>query len=152
MIEFYVDGSCPGNPGPGGYAIVALKDGEVVRKMGGRKRKSSNNEMELMAVLESLKYVDRKQKIFANENINIYSDSQYVVAGINKWMECWRQNNWRTYFNNLVKHKPIWEAMYEYINKYPNVKIVKVKGHSADLYNDLADKLAREQANYWGVV
>lgn len=150
MIEFYVDGSCPGNPGAGGYGIVILKDGKVVREMGGRKRKTSNNEMELTAVLETLKYIHRKQKMLASENINVYSDSQYVVAGINKWMESWRQNNWRTYFNKLVKHKPIWESMYEYMQEYPNVKIIKVKGHSADVYNNRADKLAKEQAHYWG--
>ena len=96
MIEIYTDGSCLTNPGNGGWAAIINKDGEV-KKISGSEKNTTNNRMELMAPINALKDIDPK------EEIEIYTDSQYVKLGITEWINTWIKNNWKTSKKEDVK-------------------------------------------------
>lgn len=140
---YYTDGACSGNPGAGGWAyveVVPCDCGIKTNVVTGTKKSTTNNEMELTAVYMVLVKA-LKSKI---KQVTIYSDSAYVVnAIIRGWLLNWKENGWRTKEGKQIKNKHIWEKMYKllYVKKV-NVRMVKVKGHNADVLNELADKSA----------
>jgi ribonuclease HI len=139
MIKIYTDGSCLGNPGFGGWAaIIFLNDKKI--KIKGKKRNTTNNQMELMAPIKALK------KIPAGEKVQIYTDSKYVKIGITEWIESWKKNNWKTSGKKKVKNKDLWKKLDRLSKKY-QIKWLWVKGHSGDITNEEVDQLAREAAN-----
>ena len=139
MIKIYTDGSCLGNPGFGGWAaIIFLNDKKI--KIKGKKRNTTNNQMELMAPIKALK------KIPVGEKVQIYTDSRYVKMGITEWIESWKKNDWKTSGKKKVKNKDLWKELDRLSEKY-QIKWLWVKGHSGDITNEEVDQLAREAAN-----
>lgn len=136
-ITIYTDGACSGNPGPGGWAAVLLYNGNKKEISGGLKD-TTNNVMEITAVLEGLKALK-----FPCE-VNLYSDSAYVVNTFEQgWIYNWMKKGWRTASGDDVKNKELWKELYE-LTKVHNVTFNKVKGHSDVEYNNRCDELARE--------
>lgn len=135
-ITIYTDGACSGNPGPGGWgAILMYKDN--IKEISGGKKDTTNNVMELTAVIEALKLLKFPCKV------NLYSDSAYVVnAFLQNWVINWQKNNWKTSDKKDVKNKELWKELIELCNIH-NVKFIKVKGHSDNKYNNRCDELAR---------
>ncbi len=136
-IIIYTDGSCYNNPGPGAYAAIILDEDKEI-DITGFEPSTTNNRMELQAVIEALKIVRK------NKNIILYSDSNYVVKGINEWMISWKRRGWKTSANKTVKNKELWKKLDEEISK-KNVKLKKVKAHSGEEYNEKVDSLAKEE-------
>ena len=136
-VTIYTDGACSGNPGPGGWAAVLIYN-ENRKENSGKKKETTNNIMELTAVIEALKLLKYPCEV------DLYSDSAYVVNGFNQgWIYNWRKNNWRTSSKEPVKNKEIWEELYN-LSKIHKVNFIKVKGHSTNELNNRCDELARE--------
>ena len=136
-IIIYTDGACSGNPGPGGWAAVLLC-GDHKKEISGGNKNTTNNIMELTAVVEALKCLKYEC------NVNIYSDSSYVVNGFEQgWIYNWMKNNWRTKDGKDVKNKEIWQELYSLTQKH-KVIFNKVKGHSNVELNNRCDELARK--------
>ena len=142
-VTIYTDGACSGNPGPGGWAAVLIYK-DVRKEISGGKKETTNNEMEITAVLEALKILKRPCEIM------IYSDSAYVVNTFNKgWIYTWVRNNWvrkdvKTKKEEQVKNKELWEELYLLCQKH-KVTFNKVKGHSDVELNNRCDELARAE-------
>ena len=138
MIKIYTDGSCIGNPGPGGWAVIIL-DNRNEKIISGKKNNTTNNQMELLAPIKALSNFD-KQKSFT-----IFTDSIYVKDGITKWIKNWKKNNWKTSRKKPVKNQKLWKKLDELV-KFHDVKWEWIKGHSTNIYNNLVDELARKAA------
>ena len=135
-IIIYTDGACSGNPGPGGWGSILMYK-ENKKEISGFKENTTNNEMELTAVVEALRLVKFPCII------NIYSDSAYVVNAFEQgWIYNWVKKNWKTADNSPVKNKELWEELYNF-TKIHDIKFNKVKGHSDNEYNNRCDELAR---------
>ena len=135
-VIIYTDGACSGNPGPGGWgAILMYKDNK--KEISGGKKNTTNNEMELTAVIEGLKLLKYPCEV------EVYSDSAYVVnAFLQKWIDNWIKNNWKTSNKEPVKNQELWKELYE-LTKTHKVKFIKVKGHSDNEFNNRCDEMAR---------
>ena len=135
-VIIYTDGACSGNPGPGGWGtILMFKD--VSKEISGYSKNTTNNIMEISAVIEGLKLLKYPCKV------NLYSDSAYVVNAFNQgWIYNWVKKNWKTAGNTDVKNKELWQELYN-LTKTHEVKFIKVKGHSDNKFNNRCDELAR---------
>jgi ribonuclease HI len=138
MIKIYTDGSCLNNPGNGGWAAIININGEV-KKISGSVKDTTNNKMELMAPIKAL------QEIKINEQIEIYTDSQYVRLGITDWVHKWIKNNWQTSKKEPVKNKELWIQLYELTSSF-DVKWIWVKAHAGNILNEEVDLLAKQAA------
>jgi len=138
MIKIYTDGSCIGNPGPGGWAAIIL-NGDNKDFISGRKKNTTNNQMELMAAIKALVFLKKKQKI------RIYTDSNYVKEGITNWIKIWEKNNWKTANKKKVKNVELWIKL-NTLSNFHDIEWQWVKGHSGDPMNNMVDKLARKAA------
>ncbi|MGN1227345.1 MAG: ribonuclease HI [Christensenellales bacterium] len=139
-IEIYTDGSCLNNPGNGGWAGILMYNG-TEKCICGAERNTTNNRMELMAVIKSIECLKEKC------NVNIYSDSSYVINAFeNGWLDKWEKNNWKTSTNKDVLNRDLWERLSALV-KLHNVKFIKVKGHSDNIYNNRCDEMARGEAS-----
>ena len=138
MIKIYTDGSCLNNPGNGGWAAIININGKV-KKISGSVKDTTNNKMELMAPIKALQEVKR------NEQIEIYTDSQYVRLGITDWVHKWIKNNWQTSKKEPVKNKELWVQLHELNNSY-DVKWIWVKAHVGNILNEEVDLLAKQAA------
>lgn len=136
-VTIYTDGACSGNPGPGGWgAILMYKD--IKKEISGSKKDTTNNVMELTAVIEALKLLKHPC------SVSLYSDSAYVVnAFLQKWIVSWQKNNWKTADKSDVKNKELWQELLELTNIH-TVEFIKVKGHSDNEFNNRCDELARK--------
>ena len=135
-IILYTDGACSGNPGPGGWGAVLIFNG-IEKELSGSNPNTTNNVMEITAVIEGLKALKRPC------NVNIYSDSAYVVNCFEKdWINSWIKNNWVNSKKEPVKNKELWLELYD-LTKIHKVTFNKVKGHSNVKYNNRCDELAR---------
>lgn len=135
-IILYTDGACSGNPGPGGWGAVLIFNG-IEKELSGANPNTTNNVMEITAVIEGLKALKRPC------NVNIYSDSAYVVNCFEKnWINNWIKNNWVNSKKEPVKNKELWLELYD-LTKIHKVTFNKVKGHSNVKYNNRCDELAR---------
>ena len=135
-VIIYTDGACSGNPGPGGWgALLMYKD--TKKEISGGKKETTNNIMELTAVIEGLKLLKFPCKV------KLYSDSAYVVNGFNqKWIYGWIKNGWKNSSKEPVKNKELWQELYNLTQKH-EVEFIKVKGHADNEYNNRCDELAR---------
>ena len=138
-VEIYTDGACSGNPGAGGWGAI-LRYGEIEKELSGGESDTTNNRMELTAVIEALKALKKPC------NIVLYTDSRYVMDGVNEWMPNWKVNGWRTSNKKTpVKNIDLWQTLESLLEKH-KIKWVWVKGHNGHPENERVDKLAREQA------
>ena len=134
-VVIYTDGACSGNPGPGGWAAILMYKGNK-KEISGGSSKTTNNIMELTAVVEGLKLLKYPCEV------DLYSDSAYVVNSFNQgWIYNWLKNNWKTASKEPVKNKEIWQELYN-LTKIHKVNFIKVKGHSDNEYNNRCDELA----------
>ena len=137
-VTIYTDGACSGNPGPGGYAGILMYNG-FEKVVSGGESSTTNNRMEMLAVIKSL------EKLKEPCEVDLYSDSQYVVdAFIKDWITSWQQKNWRTANKNEVKNIDLWEELLSLTKKH-KVNFIKVKGHADNEYNNRCDEIAREE-------
>lgn len=134
-ITIYTDGACSGNPGPGGWGAILIM-GDVRKEISGGSENTTNNIMELSAVIEALKLLKRPCKV------NVFSDSAYVVNAFNqKWIYGWIKKNWRTAGGDPVKNKELWQELYS-LTKVHDVTFNKVKGHADNEFNNRCDEMA----------
>lgn len=137
-VILYTDGACSGNPGVGGWACVLMYKNNQKQFSGGEKH-TTNNRMELTAVIKGL------EKLKEKCNVEIYSDSAYVVNAINKgWLIQWQARNWKTAAKDDVQNQDLWEQLIKLMQKQKTT-FIKVKGHSDNEWNNLCDKLAVEE-------
>ena len=139
MIKIYTDGSCLSNPGDGGWAAIISINGEI-KEISGSEKNTTNNRMELLAPIRALK--EMKQ----SDQIEIYTDSQYVKLGITEWINTWVVNNWKTSKKEDVKNKDLWLELYD-LNKNLDVKWNWVKAHTGNTMNEKVDILAKKAAS-----
>ena len=134
-VIIYTDGACSRNPGPGGWGAILMYN-ETSKEISGANKDTTNNIMEITAVLEALKLLKEECEV------KIYSDSAYVVNAFNQgWIYNWKKNNWKTASKEPVKNQELWEELYSLVQKH-KVEFIKVKGHSDNEYNNRCDFLA----------
>ena len=134
-VTIYTDGACSGNPGPGGYGVI-LMSGKYTKEISGGEPETTNNRMELMAVIVGLRALKRPC------NVRLYSDSQYVVNMVEKgWMERWKRNGWMRNKNEPAKNVDLLKELDELLHVH-QVEMVWVKGHAENPYNNRCDELA----------
>ena len=136
QVIMYTDGACRGNPGPGGWGALITFEGSSKEMFGG-KLDSTNNQMELSAAIEGLAALKEPC------NVDLFTDSKYVMDGITQWIHNWKKNSWRTAAKKDVKNKELWKKLDELIN-FHQVQWHWVKGHSGDVGNEIADQLANK--------
>lgn len=133
-VDIFTDGACKGNPGPGGWGAV-LRWGTVERELWGGEPDTTNNRMELTAVIEALKVLTRQVKV------KVYTDSTYVQQGISTWIHGWKRNGWKTKEKKPVKNADLWQALDAAVEAH-HVSWHWVKGHAGHPENERADALA----------
>ncbi len=136
LVEIFTDGACSGNPGPGGYGSL-LRYGEVTKEISGCERQTTNNRMEMMAVIEALRRLKRPCKII------VTTDSQYVMKGMTVWIHGWIKKNWQNSQKKPVLNKDLWEEMLQ-LSRPHEIQWKWVKGHDGHPENERCDQLARE--------
>lgn len=152
-VRIFTDGACSENPGPGGWAAVFNTE-EKCYTISGNELSTTNNRMELKAVIEAFKKIlkiEKKHEQGQAYDYEIYSDSAYVVNTINKnWIEIWSKNHWQTTKKEDVKNRDLWEefSLLRAQTRRLGISIVliKVKGHSGNTFNELVDKLAKQES------
>ena len=144
-IEIYTDGSSLGNPGPGGWGTVVVENEKIVFELGGFDIDTTNNRMEIKAVIEALKYINKNYK---GKEVAIVADSNYVLLGITSWIHNWQKNGWRTAGKKPVLNQELWQELWQ-LKEETSAKILwqKVKGHSGHIFNERADEIATTKAS-----
>ena len=138
-VTIYTDGACSYNPGPGGWGAILIYNGKEKRISGGELN-TTNNKMELIAVINGLSCLKEQCKV------QVYSDSAYVVnAYLQKWVDNWKSNGWKKQ-NKVVKNVELWKQLDDLVN-FNKVQFIKVKGHSDNEYNNQCDKMARAEVD-----
>jgi ribonuclease HI len=138
-IRAFCDGSCLGNPGPGGFAAIIVRDGIEQVITGSNPGKTTNNIMELTAVIKAL------EAIPTGSTATVYSDSKYVVQGMNQWMTSWKRKDWKTYDKKPVASLELWKAL-DALNAERTIEWLWVKGHNGHPVNERVDALANGEA------
>lgn len=157
MVELYTDGACRGNGtaknATAGVGVVLIIDNNepVFCKNKLKFTPNTNNKAEISAIITGInllyEYYDFKDDDFVKDKLTIYSDSNYVIQGITKWIDGWRANGWKTANKTDVKNKELWQAldrMLTVLSNHFEIEFVKVKGHSGNLWNEKCDKLANQ--------
>ncbi|HSZ73879.1 MAG TPA: ribonuclease HI [Rhizomicrobium sp.] len=134
-VNIFTDGACSGNPGPGGWAAI-LRSGEHEREISGGEPATTNNRMEIQAVIEGLSALRKPS------TVTIHTDSRYVMDGVTKWLPRWKANGWKTADKKPVKNDALWRALETALERH-DVQWRWVRGHSGHVENDRADALAR---------
>jgi ribonuclease HI len=135
-VDIYTDGACKGNPGPGGWGAW-LKFGDKEKEIFGGERLTTNNRMELMAVIEALNALKRQCRV------RLHTDSKYVHDGISEWIHAWKRRGWRTADKKPVKNEDLWRKLDEAVQRH-EVEWVWVRGHTGNHGNERADELANK--------
>ncbi|MCG7992501.1 MAG: ribonuclease HI [Candidatus Thiodiazotropha lotti] len=135
-VELFTDGACKGNPGPGGWGAV-LRYGDHEKQLFGGEASTTNNRMELLAVIKGLQQLKRASRVA------VTTDSQYVKNGITQWIHNWKKNGWKTAARKAVKNADLWQSLDCEVKKH-QVDWHWVKGHAGHPGNELADQLANK--------
>jgi ribonuclease HI len=133
-VEIFTDGACRGNPGPGGWGVV-FRYGETEKEIFGGEAATTNNRMELTAVIRALEALKQPSRV------KLYTDSQYVQKGIQEWIHSWKRNGWKTADKKPVKNKELWVELDE-LRRSHDIEWHWVKGHAGHPENERADALA----------
>lgn len=133
-VEIFSDGACKGNPGPGGWGAL-LRYGDNEKELWGGEASTTNNRMELMAVIQALESLKRPCQVI------VTTDSQYVKQGVTSWMPRWKRNGWRTAERKPVKNRDLWERLDQALSQH-NLQWHWVRGHTGHSENERADQLA----------
>lgn len=141
-VIIYTDGGCSGNPGPGGWSVVVIFNGEA-RQLSGGEKNTTNNRMELTAAINALSIV-KNTPDFKNHKITVNIDSQYVKNGITVWIKGWKLKGWKTADKKPVKNQDLWIQLDE-LNSALNVSWNWVKGHAGIEYNEICDQLCQKE-------
>lgn len=141
-VIIYTDGGCSGNPGPGGWGVVVIFNGEA-RQLSGGEKNTTNNRMELTAAINALSIV-KNTPDFKNHKITVNIDSQYVKNGITIWIKGWKLKGWKTADKKPVKNQDLWIQLDE-LNSALNVSWNWVKGHAGIEYNEICDQLCQKE-------
>lgn len=134
IVEIYTDGACKGNPGPGGWGVLLKHDGKL-REFHGGEAHTTNNRMELLAVIRALEALEHGTRAL------LHTDSQYVHLGISKWIRDWKRRGWRTADKKPVKNVDLWRRLDELAGLH-EIEWIWVRGHEGNLGNERADELA----------
>ena len=137
MIDIFTDGACSGNPGPGGWGAI-LRMNEKEKELFGGELETTNNRMEMMAVIEALKAL--KQPV--NFPVRVHTDSQYVQKGISEWIHNWKRRGWKTANKEPVKNADLWREL-DQLASQQKIEWIWVRGHAGHTENERADALAR---------
>ena len=135
-VKIYTDGACKGNPGPGGYGCIIVRDGKTQELKGGSKE-TTNNIMEMTAIIVALQHLKEPS------DVELTTDSQYVVKGMTEWIHGWIRKNWVTASKQPVKNKNLWLELKQ-LNDRHKIKWVWVRGHNGHPENERADVLANQ--------
>jgi ribonuclease HI len=135
-IRMYTDGACEGNPGPGGYAAILDRKGKRTEVTGGE-RQTTNNRMELLAVIAGLRSLAEPSVV------SVVTDSQYVAKGMTTWIHGWRRKGWKTASGSPVKNRDLWEEL-DALGRRHRLRFEWIRGHNGHPENERADMLARE--------
>ncbi len=135
VIEIYTDGACSGNPGPGGWGALLIC-GSHEKEIFGGEEETTNNRMEMMAVVKALEALKKPS------NVKIYTDSKYVLQGATEWLKGWKAKGWKNASKQPVKNKALWQKIDSLLSIH-NVEFIWVKGHAGNIGNERADELAR---------
>lgn len=135
IVDIYTDGACSGNPGPGGWGAI-LRSGGHEKELFGGERGTTNNRMEMMAVIRALQALTRPVKV------RVHTDSQYVQKGISEWIHGWKRRGWKTADNKPVKNDDLWREL-DQLAALHQIEWLWVKGHAGHPENERADALAR---------
>lgn len=133
-VEIYADGACKGNPGPGGWGVL-LRHGSREKTLYGGEAETTNNRMELTAVIEALRALKRVSRVA------VYTDSQYVQKGITEWLPNWKRRGWKTSSGTPVKNRDLWQTLDDLVSRH-EVEWHWVRGHAGHAGNEEADRLA----------
>lgn len=135
-IEAFTDGACRGNPGPGGWGVL-LRFNDHEKRFFGSEAETTNNRMELMAVIQALESLNR------DCDVTVTSDSQYVLKGITEWMDNWKKRGWKTAAKKPVKNVDLWQRL-DKAREGHKIEWVWVRGHCGHVENEIADELANQ--------
>ena len=135
-VNIYTDGACRGNPGIGGWGVL-IEYADIKKEYFGGMHNTTNNQMELMAAIEGLKVLKESCQV------NLITDSKYVMQGITSWINNWKKNNWKNAAKKDVKNKNLWIELDKLVNKN-KIEWEWVKGHSGNKFNEKVDELANE--------
>jgi ribonuclease HI len=140
VVDVYTDGSCSGNPGPGGWAAVIIF-GNIEKEISGGDVLTTNNRMEMIAAIEALKQLKKPCRV------RLHSDSAYLVnAFTNGWIESWKKNGWKNSTRQTVSNIDLWQQL-DVLSEQHDIEWIKVKGHSGHKYNERCDALAVKETN-----
>ena len=134
-VDIFTDGACSGNPGPGGWGVV-LRYGKTEKELSGGAKQTTNNQMEMTAVIEALKILKEPC------DITLTTDSQYVVKGMTEWLKDWQNRGWKTAAKKPVANQELWQELSELAEKH-RIRWQWVKGHAGHPENERCDSLAR---------
>lgn len=144
VIYMYTDGACKGNPGPGGFGVISVKNKEVQYKYSESCDNTTNNREELKAILHVFELADKNPNLY----YIIMSDSAYCVNTINDWIFKWSNNNWKRSNNQPVENLDLIQSLYKYLIKdFWNCQVIKTKAHCGNIPNEIADALATGNDN-----
>lgn len=146
-LHIYTDGSCSGNPGPGGWAYILVEREKRIHCDRGNHLATTNNRMELTAVIKALRWLTTNPEtgpgVTSYGEIIVFSDSTYVVNGIDHWLAGWLANGWRTK-KSLVRNVDLWKQVHALTQTLPLLRVEHVKGHANNKWNILCDQMARK--------
>ena len=137
QVIAYTDGACSGNPGPGGWGVLLSSPNGASKSLCGGEAHSTNNRMELMAVIQALNALTKPC------SVDVYTDSQYVKKGLTEWMPAWKLRGWKTADKKPVKNEDLWRQL-DLARERHVLRIHWVKGHAGDAGNEAADRLAQQ--------
>lgn len=141
ISSIYTDGACTGNPGPGGWAVVVYFDDNTCHELGGGSEQTTNNRMEMQAVIAALEFIQTRQQ----SSVTLFTDSEYVIKGMTSWLPGWKRRGWKTSQGKPVLNQDLWEILDD-LNS-PKVQWRHVRGHSGVAGNERCDVIARAFAS-----
>jgi ribonuclease HI len=148
-FALFSDGGCRGNPGPGAWGIVGqTNDGAIIFEESGFDTHTTNNKMELLGAIKALEKLTEINPLIGDQQVNLYTDSKYVVDGINTWVDGWKRRGWKKADKKTPENLELWQSLDLLKASFSNLNFLWVKGHSGHPQNDRCDKLANNEMDH----